>query len=152
MLQDLIEDFKQSTGTTVRLTSLVIAAATGLFITTSFLCAAAFVFVLERHGLVAACLTGALVFFIVTLIAAVSYIMRKRQIEKRAERAAHAARSAAQTVFADPMLLATGLQLMRTIGLKRLIPILAIGGVALGVFASRQGFGSQGFGEQTPAE
>ena len=35
------------------------------------------------------------------------------------------------------MLLATGLQLVRAIGVKKLIPILAIGGVALGFMMSR---------------
>ncbi|CCE07634.1 conserved exported hypothetical protein [Bradyrhizobium sp. STM 3843] len=144
MLQQLIEGFKESSGTAVRLTSLAAAAALGLFITTSFLCAAAFVFVLERYGLVPACLTGALIFFIVTLIAAGSYMARKRQIETRR---AETARSAVHTALADPMLLATGLQLVRTIGLKRLLPILAVGGLALGLMASRQASG-----DETPAE
>ncbi|MGJ4940263.1 hypothetical protein ACQR1W_06775 [Bradyrhizobium sp. HKCCYLS1011] len=144
MLQQLIEGFKESSGTAVRLTSLAAAAALGLFITTSFLCAAAFVFVLERYGLVPACLTGALIFFIVTLIAAGGYMARKRQIEMRR---AETARSAVHTALADPMLLATGLQLVRAIGLKRLLPILAVGGLALGLMASRQASG-----DETPAE
>jgi hypothetical protein len=146
MLQRLIEDLKESTGTTVRMTSLAVAAAVGLFITTSFLCAAAFVFVLDHYGLVQACLTGAAIFFIVTMIAALSYIIRKRAMEKRAAAAARAAAHAVHTGF-DPMLVATGLQLVRAIGIKRLLPILAIGGIALGFLASRQTAG-----DQTPAE
>ena len=35
------------------------------------------------------------------------------------------------------MLVATGIQLIRAIGVKRLIPILAVGGLALGLLASR---------------
>ena len=42
-------------------------------------------------------------------------------------------------MLADPMLLATGLQIVRAVGIKRLLPILAIGGVALGLMASRAG-------------
>jgi hypothetical protein len=146
MLQRLIEDLKESTGTTMRMTSLAAAAAVGMFITTCFLCAAAFVFVLERYGLVQACLTGAAIFFVVTLIAALSYIGRKRQARARAEAAARAA--AQQPAFAfDPMLLATGLQVVRALGIKRLLPILAVGGIALGFLASRQSAG-----DQTPAE
>jgi hypothetical protein len=144
MLQRLIEDLKDSTGTTVRMTSLVIAAATGLFITTSFLCAAAFVFVLERYGLVQACLTGAAIFFIATLIAAISYMVRKRQMKARV---AATARKAVNTPFVDPMVMAAGLQVIRAVGIKRLLPILAIGGIALGFLASRQTAD-----EQTPAE
>ena len=81
MFQRLIDDFKDSTGTALRLTSLAAAAAVALFVTTSFLCAAAFMFVLQKYGPVEACLTGAAIFFVVTLIAAGSYMVRKNQIE-----------------------------------------------------------------------
>ena len=81
MFQRLIDDFKDSTGTALRLTSLAAAAAMALLVTTGFLCAAAFVLVLEKYGPVQACLTGAAIFFVVTLIAAGSYMVRKRQIE-----------------------------------------------------------------------
>ena len=144
MFQRLIEDLKESTGTTIRMTSLAVAAAVGLFITTSFLCAAAFVFVLQRYGLVPACLTGAAIFFVVTMIAAISYMVRKRQTQAHV---AAAARSAAHSAFADPMLMAAGLQVVRAIGIKRLLPILAIGGIALGFMASRQATG-----DETPTE
>jgi hypothetical protein len=141
MFQRLVDDFKESTGTALRLTSLAAAAALALFVTTSFLCAALFVAVLQKYGPIEACLSGAAVFFAVTLIAAVWYMMRKRSIAARAERAAReaalSAKSAAQTMLADPMLLAAGLQVVRAIGIKKLIPILAVGGVALGFMMSR---------------
>ena len=59
-------------------------------------------------------------------------MVRKKQIEARAEQAAKTAKSAAQTVLADPMLVAAGIQVVRAIGVKKLIPILAVGGLALG--------------------
>ena len=150
MFQRLIEDFKDSAGNTVRLTSLAAAAAVALLVTTAFLCAAAFVFVLQNYGPVQACLTGAAIFFVVTLIAAGSYMARKKQIEARAERAAHAAKSTAQTVLGDPMLVAAGIQVVRAIGIKKLIPILAVGGLALGFLASRAN--GAGAGGEAPAE
>jgi hypothetical protein len=154
MFQRLIDDFKDSTGTALRLTSLAAAAAMALLVTTAFLCAAAFVFVLEKYGPVQACLTGAAIFFIVTLIAAGSYIARKKQIEKqieaRAEQAAKAAKSTAQTVLSDPMLVAAGIQVIRAIGVKKLIPILAVGGLALGFLASRAN--ASGSASEAPAE
>jgi hypothetical protein len=134
MFQRVIDDFKASTGTVVRQTSLAAIAGLALFITTAFLCAAAFVVVLDKYGLVQACLAGAGLFFIVAMIAALSYIVRKRQIEARA---AQRAKSAAHSLLADPVLVATGLQIVRAIGVKRLIPILAVGGLALGILASR---------------
>jgi hypothetical protein len=145
MFQRLIDDFKDSTGTALRLTSLAVAAAGALLVTTSFLCAAAFVFVLQKYGPVEACLTGAGIFFVVTMIAAVSYMVRKRQIETRVK---ETAKSAAQTMLADPMLVAAGIQVVRAIGIKRLIPILAVGGLALGFLASR----GQTESHEAPAE
>jgi hypothetical protein len=141
MFQRLIDDVKDSTGTALRLTSLAAAAAAALFITTSFLCAAAFICVLNTYGPVEACLTGAAIFFVVTLIAAGSYMMRTRRIKLRAEQAA---KSAAHNMLADPMVVAAGLQIVRAIGVKKLIPILAVGGLALGLLASR--------GQSSPGE
>jgi len=148
MLQRLIDDFKESTGSALRLTSLAAAAAMALLVTTAFLCAAAFVFVLQNYGPVQACLAGAAIFFVLTMIAAGCYMMRKRQIEARAEQAARAAKSTAQTMLSDPAMVAVGIQLIRAVGIKRLIPILAVGGLALGFLASRASAGSS----EAPAE
>lgn len=134
MLQRLIDNVKESTGSALRLTSLAVAAAIALFITIAFLCAAAFVYVLQHYGPVEACLSGAAVFLVIALIAAAVYLVRKREMRRRAEKAAKAA---AANVFADPVVIATGLQIVRAIGVKRLIPILAVGGLALGLMASR---------------
>jgi hypothetical protein len=130
----IIDDFKESTGNVVRLTSLAAAAAFALFITTAFLCAAAFMFVLEKYGPIEACLAGAAVFLVVTLLSAGSYMVRKHQIKVKAEQEA---KSAAHSLLADPAMVAIGLQVVRAVGIKRLVPILAIGGVALGLLAAR---------------
>src|SRR5439155_20915331 len=84
MFQRIIDGISASTGTTVRLTSLAAGAALALFITTCFLCAAAFISVLEKYGPVQACLAGAGVFFLLTLAAAVSYWAYKLQLRKDA--------------------------------------------------------------------
>jgi hypothetical protein len=135
MFQKFMDDVRESTGST----SLAIAVAISLFITTAFLCAAAFVFVLQNYGLLQACFAGAGVFFVATLLAAMTYSVRKRQIEQQIKkRRAEAAKSAMQSALSDPMVLAAGLQIVRTIGLKRIIPLVAIGGIALGLMASRR--------------
>ena len=150
MFQRILDGISASTGTTVRLTSLAAGAAFALFITTCFLCAAAFISVLEKYGPVQACLAGAGVFFLLTLSAAVSYWAYKRQLRKEARIAAERAAKAAPSMLADPMLIATGLQIVRAVGIKRLLPILAIGGVALGIMASRTGAADETSAE--PAE
>jgi hypothetical protein len=149
MFQRMIDDIRDSTGNALRMTYLAAAAAFALLVTTSFLCAAAFVAVLEKYGPVQACLAGAGVFFVVTLIAAGSYMTRKRQIQARAAEAAkEAAKSGIRSALADPVLITAGIQIIRAVGVKRLIPIIAIVGVALGLFAASQ----RQAGEQTPAE
>jgi hypothetical protein len=140
MFQRMIDDFKDSTGTALRLTSLAAAAAFALLVTISFLCAAAFVYVLQRYGLIEACLTGAAVFFVVALIAAGGYLVRKNRVKARAK---ETAKSAVQTALADPMLVAAGIQVIRAIGIKKLIPLLAVGGLALGFLASRNSSGDE---------
>ena len=147
MFQRWIDDFKDSTGTALRLTSLAAAAAVALLVTTCFLCAAAFIAVLDKYGPVAACLTGAGIFFVVTLIAVACYAIRKNQVERRAE---ELAKSAPQSMLVDPMLVAAGIQVIRAIGIKKLIPILAVGGLALGIMASRSAAGPTA--DQAPAE
>jgi hypothetical protein len=138
MFARMIDDFKDSTGRVLRLTSLAAAMALALGITISFLCAAAFVYVLQNYGLIEACLAGAGVFTIVALITAICYIVRKNSVKERAkENAKQTAKSALHSAFADPMVVAAGLQVIRTIGIKRLVPILAVGGLALGFLASR---------------
>lgn len=136
MLQRMIDDLKDSTGSVLRMTTIALAAVVALFITTGFLCAAAFIVTMNKYGVVHACLAGAAVYGVLTFIAAGIYISRKANAKKLSP-PVEKTKSALQTALADPVMLATGLQIARTIGIKRLIPILAIGGIALGVFASR---------------
>jgi hypothetical protein len=135
MFAHMINGFKESTGSALRLTSLAAAVAVALFVMLSFLCAAAFVYVLQTYGLIQACLTGAGIFLVVALIAAAFYLVRRNRAQARA---AETAKSAVHTALADPMLVAAGIQVIRAIGVKKLIPILAVGGLALGLLASRQ--------------
>ena len=46
---------------------------------------------------------------------------------------------------------ATGIQLVRAIGIKKLIPILAVGGLALGLLASRNTQGDEAEAPSAPA-
>jgi hypothetical protein len=137
MFARMIDEFKDSTSTAVRLTSLAAVVALALLVTVSFLCAAAFVYVLQTYGLIQACLTGAGIFLLVALIAAIFYVARKNRVEARGKEAKEAPKSAVHSALADPMLVATGIQIIRAIGIKKLIPILAVGGLALGLLASR---------------
>jgi cytochrome c biogenesis factor len=139
----IVDELKDATSSTLRQASLISAVALALAIAAGFLCAAAFVFVLQSYGAVVACLALAGIFLLIAIIAAVTYTVRKRQIEARARQR----RTKAAHLLADPVVLTTGLQIARSVGLKRLIPLIAIGGVALGFLATRSAAR-----EDTPAE
>ena len=134
MFARLIDGLKEQTSNPLRLTSLVAILAIALFIMIAFLCAAAFISVLQTYGPVEACLTGAGIFLIVALITAGLYASLKNRAR---EREPEATKSALHTALADPLVVATGIQVVRAIGLKRLIPLVAVGGLALGLLASR---------------
>ena len=72
-------------------------------------------------------------------------MVRKNQIKARAE---ETTKSAAQAMLADPMVVAAGLQIVRAIGVKKLIPILAVAGLALGLLAR----GAHSSAGEAPAE
>ena len=138
MLQRIIDDLKDSTGATLRMTSLAALAGLALFVTLSFVCAAVFVAVMQSYGSIAACLTIAGIFLLISLVIGGIYVARKRRARARAIAAAHrAAREAAAAPMIDPMLLATALPIVRAIGLTMLIPLLAVAGVAYGYYMSR---------------
>ena len=134
MLTRIIDDIKDSTGVAIRMTSLAAAIALAFLVTIAFLCAAAFVYVLQNYGPIQACLTGAGIFLAIALIGIGVYTVRKRQARQEAK---ETAKSALHTALADPVMMATALQVVRAIGIKKLVPILAVGGLALGLLANR---------------
>lgn len=138
MLQKYIDDLKTSTGEGLRMTSLlVLAGITGL-ISLAFGCAAVFIAVLQTYGAIAACLTTAGIFLIIAGIVAQIYATKQKRARERAAAAARAAaRAAASAPLIDPMMVATGIQIARAVGLKKLVPLLALVGVAVGYMANR---------------
>jgi len=137
MLQRFIDDIKDSAGTTLKLSSLVLAAAVALLITLAFLCAALFIYTQQEYGTIQACLAVAAIFFVVAVIALVIVIQQQKRAEARRAEALAAAKTASQSLLSDPVLLATGVQIIRSIGIKRLLPVVALGGLALGLMAYR---------------
>lgn len=135
MLHHMIDDLKTMSAVALRLAGLAIGCTIALFITTAFLCAAIFVVVLDRYGLAEACLAGAAVFFVLTLITALAYVLYKRETRRAA---AEAEESAFAAALSDPAMITVAFQVARTIGFKRLVPLLAIAGVAVGLSASRR--------------
>jgi hypothetical protein len=138
MLKGIIDDLKNSTGNSMRMTSLMVIAGFAGFVALCFLCAAAFIATMQRYGMIEACLTVAGIFLMIAAIFAQIYATKQTRARERAAAAARAAaRAAANAPLIDPMMVATGIQIARTLGLKKVIPLLALAGVALGYLANR---------------
>ena len=130
----MIDDLKTTSAVALRLAGLLVASAVALFVTTGFLCAAIFIVVLQRYGLPEACLAGAAVFFILTLITALIYLLCKRETQREPVEE----KSALTAALGGPAMIAVALQVGRAIGFRRLVPLLAIAGVAFGLSANRR--------------
>lgn len=138
MFQRLIDDLKSSTGASLRMTSLIVMAGFAGLIALSFICAAIFIVIMQHYGVIEACLSIAGVFLVIAAIFTGIYFARKRRARQRAAAAARAAaKAAASAPLIDPMMMATGIQLARAVGLKKLVPLLALAGVVVGFIANR---------------
>ncbi|QUS41426.1 hypothetical protein RPMA_23210 [Tardiphaga alba] len=138
MLQKYIDDLKTSTGEGLRMSSLLMLAGLTGLIAIGFGCAAIFIAMLQTYGAIAACLTIAGIFLVLAGIIAQIYVSKQKRARERAAAAARAAaRAAASAPLIDPMMVATGIQVARAVGLKKLVPLLALVGVAVGYMANR---------------
>jgi uncharacterized membrane protein len=129
----IVDEIKVSASSAIRQASLLSAMVLALVIAAGFLFAAAFVVVSEHYGPLVACLVLTGIFLLFAVIAGIIYAVRKHQDQERARQR----RAKAAQLLADPLVVTTGLQVVRAIGLKRLIPLLAVGGVAIGYFMTR---------------
>jgi hypothetical protein len=129
MFDKIYGRWKSEARSALRLWAIAAACACAAAIALGFVCAAAFIFVLNRLGLVDACLIGAAVFLVATLILLAAYAALAAA-HRRQERARAAADARSSSPLADPRLLVIGLQVVQAVGVKRLLPILALGAAA----------------------
>ncbi len=103
-------------------------------LTLGFAVAAAFIWLADRYGALAATFLLALAFFLIAAIAFLAYRRSRRRAVERAERAL-AARSG--TAWLDPKMLALAVEIGRALGARRIVPLLALGALAFGISAYR---------------
>jgi len=128
MFERLSDRWRKEAGSAVRLAAIAAAGVAAAGVALAFLSAAAFVVILERYGLVDACLAGAAAFLAATVILLIVYA--GVAASSRQEARAIAEPSSSPSPLADPRLILVGLQVAQAIGFKRLLPILAVGGAA----------------------
>ncbi len=127
MLARLIGDWREATLEEIRLIAVAVAAAGAAAAAFGLACAAVFVAVTNRFGVVDACLTVAAGFLALTFALLALYVALRR----RTARAASAARARSRSLIADPLVVATGLQLVQAVGVKRALTLMAVVGGAM---------------------
>ncbi len=128
MFEKVYNRLKREARSALVLFALAAAGLCAAAIALGFVCAAAFIFALNRLGLVGACLIGAAVFLVATLILVAVYAALAAR--RRREELARAADARSSSALADPRLVLLGLQIVQAVGVKRLLPILALGAAA----------------------
>lgn len=140
MLEGLTERVKGEAGYSLRVVGLAGAVALSAASVVAFLIAAAFIRISVDYGPIEASLACAGLFVVLTAILAIAYAVTtaRHRREEEARRAAAATSSA--LALADPRIILLALQVVQAIGLRRLMPLLAVGGAGLAL-ASRSGAG-----------
>ena len=133
MLEQVSDRLKRQAGGALSRAALACAAAAAGATAAAFLCAAAFVVVLRSYGLTEACLAGAAFFLAIALIL-LAFHAAEAQRNRRAV-AAMRQREDFASAFADPRLILAALQVAQAIGLRRVPPLVAVGGAAFALAA-----------------
>lgn len=144
MFGGLIDEFKVRLDLT--LTALIAGAVVAFAGTAAFFAGLVILFLwtLQTYGLMYAWAAVAAAFGAIALIALIPLVSsgRKRRalakVAKQRVAEAEAKRHSEPEWWQDPTMLLTGVQIARAVGIRRLLPILAIGAVVAGVALSRQ--------------
>jgi hypothetical protein len=150
MFEKVYERWKNEARGTPGLLALAAACACAAAIALGFVCAAGFVFALDRYGLVDACLVGAGVFVAATVILLAAYVILAAR-HRREERARAAIEARSSSPLADPRLVLLAVRIVQSVGMRRLIPLLALGAAAF-VLASGGRWGPSNAGARADGE
>jgi len=115
---------KSKTGLSCGVAAWALAAVLAAAVTLGFLIFAAFIWLAQRYDPLSAALVLCAFFLLVTIIAVVCCALLHRRTAASA-RTALAARH--QSPWLDPKFLGVGLQVGRSLGWRRLVPLLAVG-------------------------
>ena len=107
-----------------------LVAVAGAAVTAFFLIFAVFIWLAERYDPLAAALILCGFFLLLAILAAVLTLVSHH---RTVERAKLALRAQSKTLWYDPKFLATGLQIGRSLGWRKLVPLIAVGVLAAGL-------------------
>ncbi len=128
MFQGLISYVKNRVDVALKSAACGAIAATAILVALAFFCAAAFIALDDRLGVVDACLVFGGAFLLVALSAAILVLLLRRRAARERARLAHAL---------DPQVLAIGAEIIRLLGGRRAASVGLIGAFIVGVLLSR---------------
>src|SRR5262245_27806133 len=117
---------KSKTGLGLDVIAWALAALICAVVTFVFLLVAAFVALADRYSSLTAALILFVVFLLAAILAAVVCLMSQRRNTENAQRAL-AARGSSMAMWLQPKFLGIGVDVIRSIGLRRLVPLAAAG-------------------------
>lgn len=159
MIAPFIDDLKSKIDSTLR--SIVFGAVMASALGAAAVCGAVvlFMWMSQTYGVMQAWSALGALFFGIALVALIAMSAsrgrsRRRMLVERAVAAEQSAKSPSflqdpSSLLKDPAMLLTGLQIIRMIGIRRLFPLLLVGGVAAGFLLTRGE--SSGTAEDFPA-
>jgi len=121
---------KVKTGLSSGVAVWAIIAAVASVVTFGFILLTAFIWLAERYSPLTAALILTGFFLLVSIIALIACMLARNSTVKRA-RVQLAARS--NTPWLDPRYFSVGLQVVRAIGWRRIVPLFAVGVIAAGL-------------------
>lgn len=129
LMHEAVLSVQTRTGITAPLLALFAVIALATLTAFAFLCVAGFAWFALEFGNVYAALLMAGIFVLIALVCGLICVLARRRARERAilERAA---RAHAPSWLLDPKILATAVQVGRTVGWQRIVPIALIGFMA----------------------
>lgn len=134
MLAGPLAELKARLDVSLRAAAWGAVAALAGVVAMLFFCIALFAWLAQQYGSITAGLVIGGIFLLITLTTGVVCMtVRRKRVKTRASEAA-----AGSNCWQDPALLLTGLQIARMIGVRRLLPIAIVGGIAAGLLSSQK--------------
>jgi hypothetical protein len=130
LLDELMRVLQAKTGLSTTLLALGGVVVVAAVITVVFLCAAAYIWLAQHYGDLNAALWLGCGFLVLTLASVIACVIVRRRTIARAMAARHA-------WWADPTVMAIGVQLGRSIGWRKLVPLAVVSALAAGLARSR---------------
>lgn len=152
MFGSLFDDLKFKVDGMLRLAVAgAIAAAAGVV---AFFCfaVALFLWVQDTYGTLEAWLALATLFLALAIVCGIMMAAIRRRPAMRRETKQRAAPSPVTNLLQDPAVLLTGLQIVRALGVRGILPIVLLGAVAGGLLMSRNGHSAEARHDQAEYE